>query len=162
MILGVLSDTHIHHKAKKLPKEILTAFRRVDHILHAGDILNLQVLEELRNLAPVHAVAGNVDPPGIHKILGRKKVLSFSGFSIGLIHGDGPGGSTPDRAFKAFQNEKVDCIVFGHSHIPYIEERDGILLFNPGSPTDRRWQPRFSYGILKLNDKIHPRIEFFL
>ena len=154
MIIGVLSDTHIPRRAKTLPLALLNAFEGVDHIIHAGDILSLDVIRQLDELAPVTAVAGNVDPPETKGRFGEKTILTLGDFRIGVVHGHGKGGSTVSRAFAAFQGEAVDCIVFGHSHIPYNQYHDGILMFNPGSPTDKRRCSRFSFGMIELSDSL--------
>jgi uncharacterized protein len=135
----------------------------VDLILHAGDLVIPAVLEILRRVAPVEAVAGNNDPPDVVKMLGRRKVIERGGVRIGLVHGDrGRGKNTPDRAARAFAEGEVDCVVFGHSHLPYLGPpvdveglppvAGGLLLFNPGSPTDRRHAPRKSYGMIEIED----------
>jgi uncharacterized protein len=156
--VGILADTHIPKKAKHIPEELLQAFAHVDLIMHAGDIQDESTLSSLQALAPVIAVAGNVDPLAFYKTLGRKKTIRCQGFTIGLIHGDGPRGTTLQRVAKAFCDEEVDCIIFGHSHQPLVEKRDGILYINPGSPTDCRRQPHPSYAILEIGDQLRARI----
>lgn len=161
MIIGVLSDTHIPSKAKALPNPIIQAFKEVDHIIHAGDIGGIEVLDELRALAPVTAVCGNVDPVEIRAILQDKEIITLEGYRIGIVHGHGKVGKTLDRAMKCFENDHVDCIVFGHSHSPFCEEINQVILFNPGSPTDRRKNEFYSYGIIELGDHINTRHVFF-
>lgn len=162
MKIGVLSDTHIPSRARALPPLLLRAFQGVDAILHAGDLAHESVLWELERLAPVYAVRGNVDPPQLWRELPVRRLITLGGARIGLIHGDGTSGSTLERARRAFSAESVDCIVFGHSHEPYCEREDGILLFNPGSPTDRRRQPKHSYGILTVTGgRVEGRIVYF-
>ena len=160
MRIGVLSDTHIPARAKHLPPVLFELFAGVDLILHAGDLVHEEVLIDLAAIAPVEAVAGNMDSLLLHQHLGDKKVLSLAGFNIGLIHGNigSDRKKTPQRALGAFAGNPVDCVVFGHSHQPYNETVDGILLFNPGSPTDRRRQPRHSCGLLTLGETIEGEI----
>lgn len=151
MRIGVVADTHIPGRARALPAGLLEGLQRVDLILHAGDICIGAVLEELAAVAPVVAVAGNNDPPDLARTLGWQQVVSAGGRRIGLVHGHrGKGATTPQRALNAFSSAAVDCVVFGHSHIPYLELHEGVLAFNPGSPTDRRRRPTFSYGILHI------------
>jgi putative phosphoesterase len=157
MLLGVISDTHMPRMAKQLPGNLLKDFQKVDHILHAGDWNSLEVYEELSRLAPTDGVAGNTDGPEIVHKFGYQKILEFHSFRIGLVHGHGMGSSTEANVLAAFRDEQVDCIVFGHSHIPLIKEVNGILLFNPGSPTDKRRQPQYSYGILEITDRLSAR-----
>lgn len=148
MKIGVVSDTHIPNKARKIPETLLQGLAGVDLILHAGDLVSATVLQTLQAIAPVEAVAGNMDAPNLAYQLGRKKLLHLAGYNIGLIHGDGIKGTTIDRAQAAFP--EAQCIVFGHSHMPYNAFRQGVYMFNPGSPTDRRSSPQFSYGLLYL------------
>ncbi|NLZ93913.1 MAG: metallophosphoesterase family protein [Firmicutes bacterium] len=160
MRIGVLSDTHIPTRARHLPPALFTIFAGVDLLLHAGDLVEEHVLTELSTIAPVEAVAGNMDPPLLKQKLGRKKVLELAGFKIGLVHGDygNERSKTPQRALEAFDKEQVDCVVFGHSHQPYLQTHNNVLLFNPGSPTDRRREPRHSCGLLTLDKTITAEI----
>ena len=137
-------------RARFLPAEIFTAFANVDLILHAGDIMEWSVSEELATLAPVEAVAGNMDTGELRMKLERRRIIDVGKVRIGLIHGDGPGYNTPLRALQSFSG--VQCVVFGHSHRPYNEWHGDVLLFNPGSPTDRRMMPMGSYGMLYVKD----------
>ncbi|EEG79040.1 metallophosphoesterase family protein [Dethiobacter alkaliphilus] len=160
MRIGVLSDTHIPARAKHLPPVLFDLFDGVDLILHAGDLVEESVLDDLTAIAPVEAVAGNMDSFEVHERLGEKKILQLAGYNIGLIHGNiGSNRSkTPQRSLEAFAGEAVDCVVFGHSHQPYNERVNGVLLFNPGSPTDRRREPRHSCGIITLGKTIEAEI----
>lgn len=160
----VLSDTHVPQRALALSPILYEALAEADLILHAGDIVSQEVLDELEGFAPVHAVCGNVDPWELWERLPRQKLIEVNGYRIGLVHGDGEGHQgTPDRAFAAFTN--VDCVVFGHTHRPLNERRGQTLLFNPGSSTDRQREPRFSFGWLHLGagpgDPIHGEHVFF-
>lgn len=159
--IGVISDTHIPFRARQLPAEVLQAFRDVDHIIHAGDITSLEVLEVLKRYAPVTAVSGNVDPPEVRELLRTREIITLKGYRIGITHGQGTTGRTLDRAVKCFDGDHVDCIVFGHSHIPFCDYVKGILLFNPGSPTDKRRNEFFSFGILELGDDIRANHVYF-
>jgi len=159
MIIGVVSDTHMPRRGKELPGALISGLERVDMIIHAGDITEMWVLEKLSQLAPVTAVAGNVDTPEVADALGYKKVLELEGTAIGIFHGHGRGCAAEERAYRAFSG--VDCIVFGHSHVPSSRKRGEVLMFNPGSPTDKRRQPRCSFGLLSLNDRIDGKIIYF-
>ncbi len=161
MRVGVLSDTHIPFKAKLLPNIVIQTFKEVDHIIHAGDITSLEVLDALERIASVTAVSGNVDPDQIQIALGHKKIITLQGYRIGITHGHGRTGKTLDRAIKCFENDSVDCIVFGHSHIPYCKFINNILMFNPGSPTDKRRNEFFSFGIIELEAEIKAKHIFF-
>jgi putative phosphoesterase len=154
MKIGVISDTHIPKRAKIIPQAVFSGLQGVDLILHAGDWQDLSVYNLLQTIAPVDGVAGNVDGAEIIQQFGRKKVLKLEGFNIGLIHGDGKGKTTIRRAYDAFVDEQVDIIIFGHSHIPYLKRHEGILLFNPGSATEKRRQDRYSFGIIEIGDEL--------
>jgi len=154
--IGVVSDTHMFSRGAKLPDAVTAGLRGVDLILHAGDFTDPAVVPLLESIAPLEAVAGNNDGLEIVRRYGYRRVVVAGGRRIGLVHGhEGPGRSTESKALLAFRDEKVDIVVYGHSHIPYYETTpDGVLLFNPGSPTDKRWQPRYSYGIIELGERI--------
>lgn len=160
MKIGVLSDTHIPLRAKNLPYQVVKGLEGVDLILHAGDLIDEEVIWALEEIAPLEAVAGNVDSWDLQRKLGIRKTLYLAGFKIGLFHGhEGKGRTTIERASLAFTN--VDCIVFGHSHQPYNQFHNSVLFFNPGSSTDRRCSPQHSYGLLYLEDKIRGEIIYF-
>ncbi|MEF3304929.1 metallophosphoesterase family protein [Paenibacillus sp. GYB003] len=151
MIVGVVSDTHVPGKSRGLPRELIEGICRADAIVHAGDWLTLDVYEELSAIAPVYGVAGNGDGDEIVRRFGWKTTVELGGVRIGIVHGHtGKGRSTPERARLAFADERPDLIVFGHSHIPLLEREGPTVLFNPGSPTDKRRQPRYSYGIVTI------------
>lgn len=150
--IGVVSDSHVPRRARCLPPDLLDQLDGVDLILHAGDLVDETVLVELEALAPLVAVAGNMDPHYLHKRLGRRKLLQLGSLQIGLIHGDGMRRAPRKRAEEAFRDLQLQVILFGHSHEPLCEYReDGTLMFNPGSCTDPRWAGRPSYGILHID-----------
>ncbi len=157
MKIGVLSDTHIPRAAHELPREICRAFKNVDLILHAGDLINISVLDKLNTLARTEAVHGNMDEPEVRKSLPAKKIIKAGDFRIGLVHGSGMPFRLINTVHTEF-SEKVDAIVFGHSHSPVNEVRDGILFFNPGSPTDKIFARYKSYGILTANKDLKGEI----
>ncbi|WP_303862949.1 metallophosphoesterase family protein [Alkalibaculum bacchi] len=161
MKVGVISDTHIPKKTKELPKFVLDTFQGIDSIIHAGDIMTIDVIYQLNEIAPVTAVAGNNDSVHLHEILGSKKILDIGNFRIGITHGHGQSGKTIDRVIKCFQEDEVNCIIFGHSHMPLSQVYKDILLFNPGSPTDKRRNKNYSFGILEIHESIHPHIVYF-
>ena len=125
----------------------------VDYILHAGDWNTLEVYEELSQLAPVDGVAGNTDGFEIVQDLVIKKCLSLDPRKLALSMVMVCVGRRWIMHSVAFKDEEVDCIIFGHSHIPLIRMDNGILLLNPGSPTDKRGQPQYSYAILEILER---------
>lgn len=139
-----------------MPDKVLSALAECEMILHAGDLVRLSVLEELENLAPAYAVYGNMDEKSVKKAIPEKMVIEAGKFKIGLIHGRGH----PDMVIAQIKDEfeNVDCIVFGHTHRPANEVIDGVLFFNPGSPTDKIFAPYNSYGILEVDGEIKGKI----
>jgi putative phosphoesterase len=148
--LAVLADTHLPRGARRLPEACVERLRAVDLILHAGDLTTLGVLAELEALGPpVVAVHGNVDAPAVRARLPAERVIEAEGSRIALVHDAGPAAGRLARLRRRFPD--ADAVVFGHSHIP-LHERDaqsGFQIFNPGSPTDRRRQPRHTMGIAR-------------
>ena len=156
MKIGVLSDTHVPDIMPSLPSAVFTIFKGVDLILHAGDIIELSVLEELRTIAPVEAVAGNMDDSEVHLKLPIKKIIPIGKYSVGLIHGKYKIDVQKEMIRKEFEN--VDLIVFGHSHTPFWGKIDGVYFLNPGSPTDKRYAPYNSVAVLDVGDELKAEI----
>ena len=151
MKIGVLSDTHIPTAGNHLPLPLLKAFEQVDLIIHAGDLVRLEVLDTLASIAPVKAVCGNMDPPAVQKELPDKLHLSIEGIKIGVTHGWGASDGLIKRIRPTLCD--CDCIIFGHSHKPLCQWIEGILFLNPGSPTDKRLSPTDSYALLTVVGK---------
>ncbi|MFG6495228.1 metallophosphoesterase [Fictibacillus sp. UD] len=145
----IISDTHMPKKGTTIPEPILTVLKNgVDYILHAGDWTTESLYEELQSFAPVYGVKGNVDNGTWSSTLPEKVLLELEEVKIAMVHGHlGKGRSTPERAFRACEDDDVDVIIFGHSHIPFHEVKDNKILFNPGSPTDKRREKQFSFGL---------------
>jgi uncharacterized protein len=156
MKVGVLSDTHVPTITKALPPVIFDIFRDVDLIIHAGDIVSMSVLEELRALAPVEAVAGNMDDAEAQRMLPYKKIISLGRHKAGLIHGKFKLDVQKEMIRKEFGD--VDLIVYGHSHTPFWGKIDGIYYLNPGSPTDKRYAPYNSVAVLEAGDDLSAEI----
>jgi putative phosphoesterase len=155
--LVILSDTHIPKAAPALPRALLDSFHGADLILHAGDIVDMSVIDELAAIAPTLAVPGNMDPPQAHAVLPEKRVLEVEGKLLGLIHGWGAPDGIERRVLSKFSD--VDMIVFGHTHRPVIEKIADVLLLNPGTPDDQRFSDQLSYIELKIEDgSIEPQI----
>ncbi|MEO7295388.1 MAG: metallophosphoesterase family protein [Candidatus Limnocylindria bacterium] len=153
----IVGDTHLPRFGRSLPEPLTVALGAADRILHVGDHTERFVVELLAAFAPTDAVAGNNDPPDLVARLGTTGVVTVEAVRIGMTHGHlGPGRTTVDRAFQAFAASvpPVHAVAFGHSHQPRIERRDGIWLLNPGSPTDRRRQPTFSFISLDVDGSV--------
>lgn len=112
------------------------------------DLLAVPLFEAI---APFDAVAGNNDGPAIRERFGRRKIVQVEGVRIGMVHGDGTRGTTKSRALDAFAPGEVDVVLFGHSHRPLKGRERGVLIANPGSPTDKRLNPLYSYAILTVD-----------
>ncbi|TCS83610.1 metallophosphoesterase family protein [Tepidibacillus fermentans] len=162
MKITVISDTHIPRRGKWIPDIVFQSIESSDLIIHAGDFTSYELLVDLQSIKPLEGVAGNNDGPEILMQLGKKKIVQYAGYHIGIIHGDGIYGTTIQRVKQAFAKDRVDIVVFGHSHQAYQEWDDGVLYFNPGSPTDKRRSPKYSFGELELGEKIEPKIHYFL
>jgi uncharacterized protein len=146
----VIADTHLRRSwpNRRLPTAARRELATADVILHAGDITQAEHLEELATYAPVHAVLGNNDPELIG-VLPETLELELAGVRVAMIHDSGPARGRDARLHARFP--AADVVVFGHSHIPWnAEGLDGQLLFNPGSPTERRRQPHRTIGLLEL------------
>jgi|DewCreStandDraft_1066081.scaffolds.fasta_scaffold00342_11 putative phosphoesterase len=150
MRIGVLSDTHIPDRAKTLPAPVLEVLRDCGMIIHAGDFCVPAVLDELRRLAPVHAVYGNMDAPELKMALPRRLVVEIEGARIGIVHGDSSSFPARTVARRTFAADGVACVIYGHSHLPERTWEGGVLYLNPGSPTDPRRAMRCSFGILTI------------
>jgi uncharacterized protein len=156
MKVGVLSDTHVPTIMTALPPVIFDIFRDVDLILHAGDIVEMSVLEELRALAPVEAVAGNMDDSETREKLPYKRVITLGRYTAGLIHGKFKINVQQEMIRKEF--EDVDMIIYGHSHTPFWGKVNGVYYLNPGSPTDKRYAPYNSVALLEIGEELKARI----
>jgi len=151
MKIVVVSDTHMPRMAKSLPSRLVQELESADLILHAGDWTGEEVADMLAQYAPVEGVAGNNDGPAIVSRFGYRKTIRCEDVTIGIVHGYSFAGRPAQiEALQAFQPGEADVIVFGHSHAPYNAKHGNFLLFNPGSPTDKRWQPRYSFGVLEI------------
>ena len=148
MTIGVLSDTH----SFSIPSVVTESFKSVDLIVHAGDICDLSTLKLLNKIAPIRAVQGNMDELAVKKILPLKDIILCGGLKIGLTHGHmGQSREAIKNASACFKDDKIDIVIFGHSHQAINEKIDGILYFNPGSPNDVIKARFFSYGLIHID-----------
>jgi len=143
MRIVVLADTHIH-MLEHLPKKIIDALSTVDLVIHAGDFTDVQVLKELKRLREVKAVHGNMDSRELKTVLPVKEIVEIENKRIGVTHGSGAPWGIEERVRKMFESNRIDIIVYGHSHRSQNKVIDGILFFNPGKATD-------SFGILTID-----------
>ncbi|MDQ3155225.1 MAG: metallophosphatase family protein [Actinomycetota bacterium] len=149
--VAVISDTHSPRFWTSCPPSVAAHLENVDLILHAGDVCTVDVLRELQQFAPVHAVLGNNDGTDI-AAWGAPETLrmELAGVKVAMIHDSGPATGRLGRMRRAFPD--ADLVIFGHSHIPMDQESEGLRIFNPGSPTDKRRQPEGTIGLLELHE----------
>ena len=152
MRLAIISDTHMPKGRRALPAECLERLAAADAILHAGDFIARSVYDELAAIGPpVHAVHGNVDPPDLRDILPESLELELAGVRVAMVHDSGPAAGRMTRMRSRFPQARV--VVFGHSHLPLLQEGpDGLILLNPGSPTERRRAPRHTMAHAEVGD----------
>jgi len=151
MRILVIADTHIPRVASDMPQRIYEEIPGVDMVLHAGDIVEGEFLEKLKSLKETRAVCGNMDSLNLQHSLNAREIIQAGRFKIGLTHGHGGQRDIITNVGREF--EDVDAIVFGHSHSPVNLVKDGVLFFNPGSPTDTIFTNTNSYGILEISEK---------
>jgi putative phosphoesterase len=149
--LVVVADTHLGPgPPSRLPRAVYGALEGADGVLHAGDIVSSDLLDELAGWAPTWAVRGNNDVEPALRHLPEERLEVVDDVRIGMVHDSGPRPGRERRLHRRFPD--ADVVVFGHSHIPWNEPGvDGQLLFNPGSPTQRRRQPHPTIGVLEVS-----------
>jgi len=140
MLIGVLSDTH-----GLLRPELLPALAGVDHILHAGDVGDPTILTTLSRIAPVTAIRGNVDTHGPNSLLPATEAIELAGCLIYLLHSLDDLDLNPKAA-------GIVVVLYGHSHKPSIELRNGVLYLNPGSAGPRRFNLPITYALLRVHN----------
>ena len=149
LVVAVISDTHLPRGRRRLPEACVDRLRTADLILHAGDFVSIGVLEEIADLGPpVAAVHGNVDSEEVRRRLPAERIVEVDWARIGMVHDAGPARGRLRRLRARFPD--TDAVVFGHSHIPLQEALEGFSIFNPGSPTDRRREPRHTMGLARV------------
>jgi putative phosphoesterase len=146
--IGVISDTHARHFSQ-LPQELVRAMGTVDMIVHAGDIVTMDVIQGFQALAPVHGVCGNMDLPEVRISLPQQQLIEVDGKKIGIVHGSGGPAGLEGRVKQLFPG--ADAVIFGHSHIATNVTMEGVLLFNPGRADE-------SYGVLEVSGDIKSKI----
>jgi len=147
MLIGVISDTH-----GLLRPEALSALAGVDHILHAGDVGNPEILDALSEIAPVTAIRGNIDTHGDCALLPDAEAVELGGRLLYLVHSVHDLDLNPKAA-------GISMVVSGHSHKPSVETRNGVIYLNPGSAGPRRFKLPVTLALVSLTStEITPRI----
>lgn len=155
--LGVLSDSHTR-KISDLPKKFIDLLKDVDLVIHAGDYDGKELIDYLKSFGTFKGVHGNMDSKEIKDQLPSKLIFEINTFKIGVTHPQegGPPFGIENRLKKKFN--KLDLIIFGHTHTPKKEFIDGILYFNPGSATGK-WPARHkTFGIIEIEENITGKI----
>ena len=150
MRIAVLADTHVNI-LEDLSKKIIDALSTVDLIIHAGDFTDVQLLKELKGLRTVKAVQGNMDSRELKVMLPAKEIVEIENKRIGITHGSGGPGGIEERVRKVFESDRIDIIVYGHSHQSQNKALEDVFLFNPGNATD-------SFGILTIDGGVKGEI----
>jgi uncharacterized protein len=160
MIIAVISDTHLPRGDRRLPDACLERIAGADLLLHAGDLMTVEVLRDLEAIGPpVVAVHGNMDTVDLRRLLPAERVVEAGGARIAMVHDAGPRAGRLERMRRRF-GDRADAVVFGHSHLPLHERAtDGFQIFNPGSPTERRRAPAHTMGMARADGG---RLEFEL
>lgn len=159
-IVGLISDTHVPVRAREIPKKVFEVFDKVDYIIHAGDLVDLTVIDQLEQIAPVLAVYGNMDGPEIRGKLPKMNFVKIFDWKIGVMHDPGTLFGTGKMREIVKQNG-FQVLVYGHTHHPNVRWEGEILFINPGSPTNPI--PPFitkpTVGLLTVTkEKISPEI----
>jgi uncharacterized protein len=157
--IGLISDTHIPKRARSVPKKVFEIFEKVDYIIHAGDLVDLAVVDELEQIAPVLAVHGNMDSLEVSEAFLSLNSLKVFDWKIGVTH-DPSIFAGFDKSNKISEQNGFNVFVYGHTHVADIRWEGKILYINPGSATDPLGslnQP--SVGLLKITkETITPQI----
>jgi putative phosphoesterase len=150
MLIAVISDTHMPRGGRRLPDACVERIAAADLLLHAGDLMTVEVLRELEGIGPpVAAVHGNMDTAELRRLLPAERVVEADGARIAMVHDAGPRDGRLERMRRRFE-DRADALVFGHSHLPlHGRAADGFQIFNPGSPTERRRAPTHTMGMAR-------------
>jgi hypothetical protein len=156
-VIGLISDTHLAGKADMLPAAVLKAFAEVDQILHAGDLVTLEMLSQLQDLAPVRAVHGNACKRDAKEKLPAFLKLKLAGWKVGLLHAAFLTAifieSYSRKLYKIAALNDLDIMVCGHLHKPLRIQKGKVLIVNPGSPTCPLWGAPPTVAVLRLGPK---------
>jgi hypothetical protein len=133
--VGLISDTHVPVRAKSIPKEVFRIFENAEFIVHAGDLVEMSIIDELQRVAPVLAVYGNMDGPEVRRKLPKINSFKLFNWKIGVTHDPGTLSGTR-RMCEIAQQNSLDVLVYGHTHSSNVRWEGNTLFVNPGSPTN--------------------------
>ena len=151
--IAVLSDTHFHN-FNEMPNSLLENLKTFDLVIHLGDFVNKDLVEYFRSFNNFYGIAGNHDPQSVKKILPKTDVIQVNGKRLGLLHGYWFPFFCQDRSLARFKKEKVDAILYGHTHVIRNEIAKNILFFNPGSASALWPAPWKTYGVLNVGESV--------
>lgn len=152
--IGVTGDTHRSSRnSRPLPVSLVRALGTCDVIFHTGDVNAPWVLRELERIAPTRAVRGNNEEYPLSDELPVELFFVSGEIRIGLMHGHLPKGTARQNTLQRMSGV-VDVGIYGHSHVPEVVRHDDILLVNPGSPTQKRYQPEPTFAIVTVTDTV--------
>ncbi|AWH96490.1 metallophosphoesterase family protein [Dietzia psychralcaliphila] len=159
MRLLLLADTHVPTRARELPSQVWDEVDRADVVVHAGDWMDLALLDALEERSTrLVACWGNNDGPAVRERLPEVARATLEGVRLAVVHETGPSAGRDTRMAAAYPH--TDVLVFGHSHIPWdTTAPGGVRLLNPGSPTDRRRQPYCTYMTATAADGVMSGVE---
>lgn len=152
MLVVVLSDTHISTRLTGIQGRVYEECAEADLIIHAGDIVETDVLIDLERFAPVRAVLGNMDGFDLRH-LPEKLLIEIEGFRVGVVHGSGTPFGIEKRVFNLFNKDNPDILIFGHTHRFHHKEHKGVIMLNPGAACDR------SFALMRLEKGREPKIK---
>ncbi len=157
--VGLISDTHVPKRARTIPSRVFEIFEKVDYIIHAGDLVDVAVIDELEQIAPVLAVSGNMDGLEVTEAFPKLNSLKVFDWKIGLVH-DQSRISEFNGLEEIAAANKFDVLVYGHTHVADVRWVNKILYINPGSPTDPpSYLVKPTVGLLKITrNTILPQI----
>lgn len=155
--IGVLADTHIH-ELKEITPTLLEHLKSMDLVIHLGDFVSMELVDYFKSFNNFYGVAGNHDPHPIKAILHRSDVIEVNGKRLGLLHGYWCPLFCDHRSMSRFRNERVDAILYGHTHVIRNEVKDSVLWFNPGSAAALWPAPWITYGVLEVGESITGKI----
>lgn len=156
--IAVIADTHFGDRPRPFPAQLIDTLKHADLILHAGDFSSVAAYEMISALGELRGVRGNNDDPRLTDRLPPRRSFRFGSFTAAMIHGHGFGRLTAEQAVEQKLAGHYNIAIFGHSHLPFQAERNGTLMFNPGSPTQRRRAPHHTFGVIHIDSSIEATI----